>query len=133
MANVGSAALPHTLLVFTGCSLGAAELAEALEKHAPASLRALLPKLAGPPIGVDNVGAPKEARAALHAGVDAALARNGGALYTHAALDEARARYDAKREKERAAFAAAVSDWRKRGDGPVQIEREFEQKLNVAS
>ena len=131
VANVGEDALAHTLLVFTSCSVGADELAEALEQHAPKSLRRVLPLLAGPPIGVDNVARAREGREALHAAVDAALAKNGGALYTHTALADARRRFDTKREEERAAFAAAVSDWRK-GSGPVQIEREFES-LTVAS
>ena len=78
-----------------------------------------------------NVQRPREARDALHTAVDRAISSVGGALYTHAALAEAKARFDATREEERAAFAAAVSDWRKRGTGPVEIEREFEQKLTV--
>ena len=131
VANVGEGALRHTLLVFTGCSLTDDELADALEKHAPASLKALMPKLGGPPVGIDNVQRPREARDALHTAVDRAISSVGGALYTHAALAEAKARFDATREEERAAFAAAVSDWRKRGTGPVEIEREFEQKLTV--
>lgn len=127
VANVGEDALRHTILVFTGCTVDADELADALEKHAPASLKALLPRLAGPPVGIDNVERPREARDVLHAAVDKAVAKVDGALYTHDALAEAKARHDASREEERAAFAAAVSDWRKRGTGPVEIEREFEQ------
>ena len=129
--NVGEDALAHTLLVFTGCTLDASELADALEKNAPESLRKLMPRLAGPPIGIDNLGQAKAAREALHSAIDGVITCADGTLYTHAALAEARKRYDAKREEERAAFASAVSDWRKTGSGPVQIEREFE-KINVS-
>lgn len=122
IANIGEAALAHTILVFTGCEMSADELAKALEQHAPQSLRRLLPRLAGPPVGIDNLSRPREGREAMHLAVDAAIKRNGGARYTHAALAEAKARHDAQREEERAAFAAAVADWRK-GSGPVVIER----------
>ena len=43
--------------------------------------------------------------------------------YSNAALVDARAKHDVAEEEERAAFAAAVADWRK-GTGPVAIERE---------
>jgi hypothetical protein len=42
VANCGESALAHTALVFTGCPLGAAELAAALDASAPESLRRLL-------------------------------------------------------------------------------------------
>ena len=61
--------------------------------------------------------------ALLHAAVQAVCEANGGRRYSNTALAEARARHDIAREAERAAFAAAVADWRK-GSGPVLIERE---------
>ena len=77
-------------------------------------------------IGVCNLEGPRRdaARAALHAAVEARRA-NDGRRYTNEALDEARAKHAAAEEAERAAFASAVSDWRK-GSGPVVIERERE-------
>ena len=70
-----------------------------------------------------NVANPREARAVLQGALDAAGAAARGARYTNEALNEARAKFDAGREAERAAFAAAVADWR-RGSGPVTVERE---------
>ena len=123
--NCGEAALGHTLLVFTSCKLGDDELQRQLAEHAPKSLARLLDNLAGPAVGLDNVGDPQGARSTLQAAVDAAcVARPAGRRrYTNAALAEARLRHDARQEEERAAFAAAVSDWRKR-DGPLVVERE---------
>ena len=42
--------------------------------------------------------------------------------YSHDALREAQRRRDAAREEDRAAFRAAVLDWRKK-DGPLIVER----------
>jgi hypothetical protein len=42
--------------------------------------------------------------------------------YSHESLREAQKRRDAAREEDRAAFRAAVLDWRKR-DGPLVVER----------
>ena len=124
-ANCGEAALAHCVLCFTSCGLDAERLAEQLEANAPKALRKLLPKLGGHPIGIDNAASPAAARATLHGAVDAVIATNAGVRYTHEALSEARERHVNQREEERAAFASAVSDWRK-GSGPVVIE--YEQK-----
>ena len=126
VANCGESALAHTALVFTGCPLGAAELAAALDASAPESLRRLLDKLPTPPIGIENVNSPERARPALHAAVQAVCESNQRRRYSNAALAEARARHALTRETERAAFAAAVADWRK-GSGPVVVEREYKQ------
>ena len=122
VANVGEHALKNTLLVFTGCGLSAAQLEKQLES-APPSLRSILPKLAVPPVGIDNVADRSAARAVLHAPVGACIRANKGRSYSNAALADARARHDVRREEERAAFAAAVADWRK-GEGPVVVVRE---------
>lgn len=123
VANCGEDALGHTILVFTSCELGPDELRAALAEHAPASLRALQPRLRAV-VGVDNVSGGAVARERLH---DALHSGVGVARYSNAALAEARVRHDVRQEEERAAFAAAVSDWRK-GSGPVIIERECEAK-----
>lgn len=122
-ANCGADALRHTLLIFTSCPLSPVALAAALEAHAPASLRRLLARLPTPPIGIDNVAEPAVARASIHAAVDAVCSANYGKRYSNAELGAARRRHDVRAEAERAAFAAAVADWRK-GTGPVLIERE---------
>jgi hypothetical protein len=83
-------------------------------------------KLPTPPIGIENVNSPERARPALHAAVQAVCESNQRRRYSNAALAEARARHALTRETERAAFAAAVADWRK-GSGPVVVEREYKQ------
>ena len=137
VANCGPAALPHTLLVFTGCTLDDAALMARLEEGAPASLRRLLPCLARPPLGIENLSGASAARAKLLEAISemagrapGSIAEEGGARggggrrrFTHAALTAARQRYDARQEAERLAFAAAVADWRK-GSGPVQVVHE---------
>lgn len=131
VANCGESSLANTLLVFTGCALSPEELAQQLEDKAPPSLKALVPKLAGPPVGVDNIAAKGLARKRLHGAIGAAIAaraQRGGRPYSNAALAEARSRYDVRREEERAAFAAAVNDWRK-GSGPVEIVREGDRSI----
>lgn len=116
--------MAHTALAFTGCSLGADELAAQLESNAPESLRRLLAKLPAAAVGVDNHAADASiARGALHGAVQTIADANAGRRYSNAALAEARARSDVRREEERKAFAAAVADWRK-GAGPVQVVRE---------
>lgn len=132
VANVGEAALAHTVLVFTSCKLDALELGKQLEAHAPESLRRLLPRLACAPCAVENCADAAAARAALHAAIGVACDEGAGRRYSNAALAEARARYDARREEERAAFAAAVADWRK-GTGPVVVVRETEAETEVRS
>ena len=123
-ANCGDSALANTILVFTNCTLEPAALAENIEAHAPASLRRLLPRLAGPPVGVDHMADAGSARLRIHSAIETAATAGGGMKrYSNEALAEARLRYDAKREEERQQFAAAVADWRK-GSGPVVIERE---------
>ena len=73
---------------------------------------------------MENADATRsDARAALHEAIKAVVAANKGRAYSNAALAEARVRYDAKAEEERAAFSAAVADWR-RGSGPVTVVRE---------
>ena len=132
VSNCGDSALSHMLLVFTSCSLSAEKLAETIEASAPDSLRRLLPKLPGPPVGIDNVKDAGAARSALHAAIDTAAAATGGKRYSNEALAEARARFDAKQEEERLAFAAAVADWRK-GSGPVAVEREPQPAAEAAT
>eukprot|EP00656_Telonema_subtile_P002473 TRINITY_DN11099_c0_g1_i3.p1 TRINITY_DN11099_c0_g1~~TRINITY_DN11099_c0_g1_i3.p1 ORF type:complete len:258 (+),score=46.71 TRINITY_DN11099_c0_g1_i3:60-833(+) len=127
VANCGEAALGHTVLVFTHCKLSADELCAQVEAHAPKALQRLLPALAGPPVGIENVELPTESKAALQQAIDAACEANNSKRYSNEALAAARSQADVKREEERIAFAAAVSDWRKT-DGPVEIVREFEQK-----
>jgi tRNA U34 5-carboxymethylaminomethyl modifying GTPase MnmE/TrmE len=125
VSNCGESALAHTVLVFTSCTLDAAALTDQLRSSAPASLQRLLPKLAGPPLAIENADAASraEGRKALHAAIKAVVTSNHGRGYSNAALAEARVRHDAKAEEERAAFAAAVADWRK-GSGPVTVVRE---------
>jgi len=122
LANCGEDALRHTLLVFTHCSLTQAELSSQLATHAPPGLGRLLPALGGAPVGIDNIQDSKGAREVLRKAV---AASSGGARYSNAALKEARARHDIGKEEERAAFSAAVADWRKGGAGPITIEREY--------
>ena len=122
VANCGDAALAHTVVVFTCCSLNPAELSAQLETAAPPSLRRLLSQLPTAPIGVDNVGRSAEARRAIHAAIEEVC--QSRRRYSNTALAEARERHNLEKEEERAAFAAAVADWRK-GSGPVVVEREM--------
>jgi hypothetical protein len=118
--NVSDAALPHTLLCFTHCSLDAAALNAALDSGAPPALRALLGRV-GVVVGVDNNAGGSAGQLSLHAAVERVRAGRGGDRFSNVALDEAQAMHAAADEEERAAFAAAVSDWRK-GTGPVLVE-----------
>ncbi|KAJ1632254.1 AIG1-type guanine nucleotide-binding (G) domain-containing protein [Pavlovales sp. CCMP2436] len=124
VANCGEGALKHTVLVFTCCSSGEAELHAAVDATAPPALRAILPRLGGGVVGVENMQDSAAGRRAVHAAVATMIERNQGERYSNEALAEARGRHDAKEEAERAAFAAAVSDWRKGGSGPVKVVRE---------
>ena len=119
-SNAGEDALRHTLLVFTHCDVD--NLDAILQSDAaPKSLRERwLPKLAGA-VGVDNEQR-LVARARLQTALDGLVARLGDARYSHDALREAQRRRDAAREEDRAAFRAAVLDWRKK-DGPLVVER----------
>ena len=123
VANCGEEALSRTLLVWTCCSLSPAQLKAQVHTSAPKSLRLLLPKLAGPPCGVEQVA---EGAAGARATLRGAMKNVVGKVdrYTNAALREARKRYDSRKEDERREFAAAIADLRKRS-GPVVIEREF--------
>ena len=127
-ANCGASALERTLLVFTHCGARGPrerdELRRALREDAPTPLRDWAARLAGA-VAVDNVVAATDGRGALLEAVDELLGSVGGAYSNEALADAQRAR-DAKAEEERAAFAAAVADWRK-GSGPVVIEREYAQ------
>ena len=119
LSNCGSDALSHTVLVFTHCSLASDELDAVLCSHdVPRSLREKLPQMAGA-VGIDN-SAPQAARSMLHQKLELLAGRE---RYSNEALAAARLKYDARQEEERAAFAAAVADWRK-GSGPIIIERE---------
>lgn len=128
VANCGEAALGHTVLVFTHCRDAQGALQQALTADAPETLRSWASQVQGvvgienPPPGSDPE-ASRPARDAVHQALEKLLAANGGRRYSNAALAEARARAAEKEEAERAAFAAAVADWRK-GTGPVTIERE---------
>jgi hypothetical protein len=124
VANCGAAALAHTVLTFTHCAHTREDLEALLASSAPPALRAILPCLGGI-VGVENCAAAAAGRAAIHAAAASVIERNAGARYSNEALSEARKRHDVKEEAERAAFAVAVSDWRKAGDGPVEIVREF--------
>ena len=120
LANCGSDALAHMVLVFTHCSLTSDELDAVLgSDDVPRSLRDRLPHMAGA-VGIDNTD-PQAARNALHQKLEMLAGRE---RYSNEALAAARLKYDARQEEERAAFAAAVADWRKSGSGPVVIERE---------
>lgn len=123
VANCGEAVLAHTLLVFTCCSRSQQELEAELTASAPPALRAILPKLGGGVVGVENCEGSAAGRRELHVALVRMFERNQGSRYSNEALAEARERHSLKAEAERAAFAAAVSDWRK-GSGPVEIVRE---------
>lgn len=115
--NAGDGVLKHTLLVFTHCdelNLDAVLASDA----APKALRERwLARLAGV-VGIDNEQR-LVARARLQTALDGLV---GGERYSHEALRAARRRRDAAREEDRAAFRAAVLDWRKK-DGPLVVER----------
>jgi len=126
VANCGAGALEHTILVFTHCRESMEDLQQALRNDAPETLRRWLPQIHSV-IGIDNVvpgeGGLAATRGALHEAMDHLVESLAGRRYSNEALVEARARHAAAEEAERAAFAAAVADWR-RGTGPVTIERE---------
>jgi len=69
------------------------------------------------------VKAPDAGKIRLQAALDNVVERVKGSRYSNDALREAQARSDRAQEEERAAFAAAVGDWRKTS-GPLVIERE---------
>lgn len=71
---------------------------------------------------MDNNAGGAAGRLSLHAAVERVRTGRGGCRYSNVALDEAQDKHAAAEEEERAAFAAAVSDWRK-GAGPVVVER----------
>lgn len=134
VANCGEQALRRTILVLTHCTDSRA-LASALEQ-APAQLKGWLGRVHSA-VGVDNSGSGATAgvRQELHAAIESlchSLGRHstggiaGGETvrYSNSALAEARAQLDVREEDERAAFSAAVADWRKAGSGPVQVVRE---------
>jgi hypothetical protein len=88
-------------------------------RSAPPALRRVIPRLAFPSVlGVDVVSRPRAAREMLRTGIDEAVEALNGALYSRAAMASALDEYaGGQDEEERAAFAAAVSDWRRAGDG----------------
>ena len=118
VACCGEAALEHTVLVFTRCRLTYDELKAELMHSAPPSLRRIIPRLAFPSVlGVDVLAQPLASRDLLRMGVDEAIAGLEGQRYSRPALADAIEEYGGGQdEKERAAFAAAVSDWRKGGE-----------------
>lgn len=120
-ANVGDAALARTLLVLTHCTLPAHQLVCALRDDAPQSLKFWLKRMAGA-VGVENATNAAGAGECVQAALDD-IVRAHPEPYSNAAIHEARRRQDLTEEAERAAFSAAVSDWRKTGEGPVRIER----------
>ncbi|CAK0836272.1 unnamed protein product [Prorocentrum cordatum] len=75
--------------------------------------------------GVDDIAAKarRAARCVLHDALERLLETNRGLRYSNEALAAARRLAAEREEAERAAFAAAVADWRK-GSGPVLVERE---------
>lgn len=123
-ANCGESALQHTILVFTHCQESPDALMTGLVEAAPESLRHWVSRTQGV-VGIDNYAHDDDgsARRTLMATMEDLLAANEGLRYSNEALAEARRRYVACEEAERAAFAAAVDEWR-RSTGPVVIERE---------
>ncbi len=63
-------------------------------------------------------------RLRLHEAIAAVVEAHGGERYSNETLDEARSRHAAAEDAERAAFAAAVRDWRRQGSGPIVVQRE---------
>lgn len=122
VANCGEVALRHTILVFTHCRDPEEKVQQALSHDAPATLRAWLPQLQGV-VGIENELMQERAREVLHLALDRLCAANAGVRYSNEALAEARSRAAEVEEADRAAFQAAVADWR-RCTGPVVIERE---------
>ena len=123
-ANVGEAALKRTVLCFTHCGDEEASTLDDLlaSDGAPTSLRETwLPRMAGA-VGVDNLGG-EDVQARVQARLDALVEAHGGERYSNAALEAAREAQAKNAEEERAAFAAAISDWRK-ATGVLKIERE---------
>lgn len=118
VACCGEAALEHTILVFTRCALSHDELKHELMASAPPSLRRVIPRLAFPSVlGVDVVAQPHASCQMLRTGVEEAIEALGGTRYSREAIEQAMEQYDGGQdEAERAAFAAAVSDWRKGGE-----------------
>ena len=123
-ANCGEEALARTLIVWTCCPLSRKDLKLQVQKSAPASLRRMLPKLAGYPIGIEQIHKDlNAARSTLLQGLAGVLDTHIG-RYTNDVLHEARKRYRLRDEEERKNFAAAIADLRKR-TGPIVIEREY--------
>mmetsp|Transcript_47018 Transcript_47018/g.125843 ORF Transcript_47018/g.125843 Transcript_47018/m.125843 type:complete len:288 (-) Transcript_47018:129-992(-) len=128
VANCGEAVLSHTILVFTNCRESPEALRQALEAGAPGTLRRWLSQVQGV-VGIENpapgagLDAGRAARDQAHAALDKLLATSAGRRYTNEVFAEARSRATEQEEAERAAFAAAVAEWR-RGMGPVKIERD---------
>jgi hypothetical protein len=119
--NVGNAALPHTLLCFTHCSLTKDELAEKLTSSAPPALSLWLGKVGGV-VGVDNASDAKASRDRLHSSIEMLREAQSHKRYSNEALDAAAGQYKLAEEADRILFQAAVGDWRK-GEGPIVIER----------
>ena len=115
VACCGEGALEHTVLVFTRCSLSHDELKRELTASAPPSLRRIIPSLAFPSVlGVDVVGHLRASQQMLRTCIEEAVEALGGASYSREAISNAMEEYDGGQdEAERAAFAAAVADWRK--------------------
>lgn len=128
VANCGEAALGHTVLVFTSCRESPEALRRALAAGAPETLKRWLSQVHGV-VGIENPApgagpeAGRAARDSVHLALDELLAASAGRRYSNEAFAEARARAAEVEEAERAAFTAAVAEWR-RGTGPVKIERE---------
>lgn len=120
IAHCGARVLEHTVFVFTHCTLTNEELRAQLVTDAPAALRRVLPSLAFPSVvGVDLVAGAQSRGAAsrLLMAIDEAC----DSLWRPYPLETIAAacaqRGEAQEEEERAAFASAVSDWRK-GSAP---------------
>jgi len=126
--NVGDEAFSHTVICFTHCTLDAAALKVALDADAPPSLRSWLNRVGGV-TGVDNGAESSTSGQRLLHEIVACISTDS--RYSNAALEEAQAKHAVAEEEERAAFAAAVSDWRK-GTGPVVVEREVSSTFRAA-
>ena len=123
LACCGDGALEHTVIVFTRCVLPPDELKAELCRSAPPSLRRILSRLAFPSvIGVDLVRRPRAALKLLRAAVDEGVEALNTERYEPAVLAAALEEYGSgQQEDERAAFATAVSDWRKGGGAAVDV------------
>jgi hypothetical protein len=116
VAHCGARVLEHTVFVFTHCTLTNEELRAKLVSDAPAALRRVMPSLAYPSVvGVDLVAGAQSrgAGSRLRMAIDEACDSLWRPYPLEAIVAAGAQRGAEQEEEERAAFAAAVSDWRK--------------------